>query len=83
MFFNAKKCHVMRLGKKNLHMLPMEILLSKAMPIRPIRHSLYHLNGTLITPVNQENDLGVTVCDTLSGLKKVLESVKKPTKCWG
>ena len=48
----------MRLGKKNLHMLPMEILLSKAMPIR---HSLYHLNGTLITPVNQENDLGVTV----------------------
>ena len=28
-------------------------------------HSLYHLNGTLKTPVSQEMGLGVTVCDTL------------------
>ena len=62
--FNAKKCHVLHLGRKNL------------------RH-LYHINGALLTPVNEEKDLGVIISKDLKAEKHILECVKKANKLLG
>ena len=56
--FNADKCHILHLGKKNLR-------------------NYYHLNGRLLTSVNEEKDLGVIISDDLAAEKNVAHCVKK------
>jgi len=46
-------------------------------------HSLYHINGTLVTEVNQERDLGVVISDTLTAHQNVLACVKKANQTLG
>ena len=62
--FNADKCHILHLGKKNFR-------------------NYYHLNGRLLTSVNEEKDLGVIISEDLAAEKNVGHCVKKANKVLG
>ena len=44
---------------------------------------LYHINGTLISPVNEEKDLGVIISKDLKSEKHTIQCVKKANKMLG
>ena len=62
--FNAKKCHVLHFGRKNVN-------------------NLYHINGTLISPVEYEKDLGVIITKDLKSENNITQCVKAANKMLG
>ena len=62
--FNAKKCHVLHFGRKNVN-------------------HLYHINGTLISPVEYEKDLGVVITKDLKSENHISQCVKTANKILG